>query len=422
MFSADYRAAVAAEAAGNVDVAAQRYALAGELDGAVRMHIARAARAATRQAEISALRDAVHWAGDEPALRAQATRALGRALVESARLEGIATERDRARVREAAELLIAGGDYRSAGEALEIIDDLPAAAQAYSAGGLIDKLEATLAKDSADTQRRSDEADAFKNYEVAMRVGRRDDARVQLARALAHTDNGGDYRRLIDQLDAAVLTGGRVELARRGKPALIVCAARTIVLGRDVLCDVPLRAGCVSRHHAEIDHPGSAGMAGNLLQAGGERAHGTSAAADHPPPTAADGGNAAFWLRDLGSRNGTTLAGLPLVGKVPLNGAGRFGLGEDCFVDYEVGDGIVLLTVATGVDRGLCVVIGEGNRPLGLSRAGLGLDVLFQNGRPLLGRGATKQVMFNGEALGDLRVQLIRGDTVIADGDEIRVA
>ena len=47
MFSADYRAAVAAEAAGNVDLAAERYALAGEHEGAVRMHLARAARAGT---------------------------------------------------------------------------------------------------------------------------------------------------------------------------------------------------------------------------------------------------------------------------------------------------------------------------------------------------------------------------------------
>ncbi len=161
VFSADYRAAVAAEAAGNVDLAAERYALAGEADGAVRMHIARAARASTRQAEIAALRDAIRWAGDEPALRSMAAKALGRALWESVRVEGVATERDRAKVREAADLLVAGGDHQTAGEALELIGDLPAAAQAYSAGGYVDKMEATLAKDDAVTERARDEADAF---------------------------------------------------------------------------------------------------------------------------------------------------------------------------------------------------------------------------------------------------------------------
>src|SRR4051812_50086324 len=71
MFSADYRAAVAAEAAGDVELAAERYALAGEYAGAVRMHLARAARSPTRNGELGALRDALRWAGDDPALRRQ---------------------------------------------------------------------------------------------------------------------------------------------------------------------------------------------------------------------------------------------------------------------------------------------------------------------------------------------------------------
>src|SRR6187401_2196427 len=88
MFSADYRAAVAAEAAGNVDLAAERYALAGEHEGAVRMHLARAARAGTRQAEIAALRDALRWAGDIAELEKRAAKALGRALWENIKAEG----------------------------------------------------------------------------------------------------------------------------------------------------------------------------------------------------------------------------------------------------------------------------------------------------------------------------------------------
>src|SRR6476659_9610816 len=111
MFSADYRAAVAAEAAGNVDLAAERYALAGEHEGAVRMHLARAARAGTRQAEIAALRDALRWAGDDPQLVKQASKALGGGLWESGRVEGSATERDRTKVREAADFLVAGEDH-----------------------------------------------------------------------------------------------------------------------------------------------------------------------------------------------------------------------------------------------------------------------------------------------------------------------
>ncbi len=279
VFSSDYRAAVAAEAAGNVDLAAERYALAGEHEGAVRMHLARAARAPNRHAEIAALRDALRWAGEDPALRKQASKALGRALWENIRAEGIATERDRQKVREAADMLVAGEDHATAGEALEAIGDQQAAALAYSAGGLVERMEQALTKDDAKYMRQREETDAFAGYQTHMRVGRRDDARAELARAIASADQVGEYRRLLDQLDTALLTGGRVELKRRGKPTVVAVAADKIVLGRDQLCDLALRAGGVSRQHAEIDRVG-------------------------------DG----FHLRDLDSRNGTSVAGLPLVG------------------------------------------------------------------------------------------------------------
>ena len=387
VFSADYRAAVAAEAAGNVDLAAERYALAGEHEGAVRMHLARAARAATRQAEIAALRDALRWAGEDPQLRKQAAKALGRALWENIKAEGIATERDRAKVREAADMLVAGEDHSTAGEALEAIGDHQAAALAYSAGGLVDKMEQALSKEDQLYLRAREETDGFAAYQTAMRIGRRDDARTELARAIGAAEQAGDYRRLLDQLDTALLTAGRVELKRRGKPAVIACAAQKIVLGRDPLCDLTLRAGGVSRQHAEIERL--------------------------PDGT--------FHLRDLDSRNGTSVAGLPLVGKVPLAGSGRFGLGDECALDFETAGSILTLRVTNGVDRGATLIAGGDGDKLVLEPLGICLDVLFQKGRPLLGRGTCKDVKFNDEPLGDLRVQLIRGDRIVADGDEIDV-
>ncbi|MBV8762706.1 MAG: FHA domain-containing protein [Deltaproteobacteria bacterium] len=387
VFSSDYRAAVAAEAAGNVDLAAERYALAGEHEGAVRMHLARAARAPTRQAEIAALRDALRWAGEDRELEKRAAKALGRALWENAKAEGIATERDRTKIREAAELLIRGEDHATAGEALESIGDLQAASAAYSAGGLVEKMEAALTKEDERESKQREESDAFAGYETHMRVGRRDDARADLSRAIASAgDKAGEYRRLLDQLDTALLTAGKVELRRRGKPAIVACAADKIVLGRDALCDLALRAGGVSRQHAEIDRVG-----------------------DH------------YELRDLDSRNGTSLAGLPLVGKVPLVGEGRFGLGDELSLEFDARDGQLILRVATGLDRGVALLAGADGARLDLTPLGVALDIVFQKGRPLLGRGACREVTFNGEPLGELRVQLVRGDRVVADGDEIDV-
>ncbi|HTM19458.1 MAG TPA: hypothetical protein VL172_03090, partial [Kofleriaceae bacterium] len=95
LFSADYRAAVAAEAAGDLELAAERYALAGYHDAAARMHMARAERAASHAEKVTALRDALHWASEDGDLRRPAARTLGEALLARARAEGVATERDR---------------------------------------------------------------------------------------------------------------------------------------------------------------------------------------------------------------------------------------------------------------------------------------------------------------------------------------
>ncbi len=386
VFSSDYRAAVSAEAAGNVDLAAERYALAGEFASAVRMHLARAARAATRQAEIGALRDAMRWAGDDPDLRRQAAAALGRVLYDAAKAEGIATERDRVKVREAADLLVIGEDHGGAGEALEAIGDHLAAANAYSAGGLVERMEAALAKDDDALHRAREEKDAFASYETHMRVGRRDDARADIARASQNAAAAAEYRRILDQLDTALLTAGKVELKRRGKPLIVACAAEKLVLGRDQLCDLTLRAGGVSRQHAEIDRQ--------------------------------DG---SFLLRDLDSRNGTSVGGLPLAGRVPLAGVGKFGLGDECSIDFETVGSALILRVAGGLDRGVALIAGDDGTKLDLAPLGLPLDLIFQRGRPLLGKGSARQVSFNDEPLGDVRVQLIRGDRVIADGDEIDI-
>jgi tetratricopeptide (TPR) repeat protein len=386
MFSTDYRAAVAAEAAGDVELAAERYALAGDYEGAVRMHLARAARAPTRLGELGALRDAMRWAGDDPALRRQAAAALGKALWEAVRAEGIATERDRARVREAAALLVIGDLHALAGQALETIHDHVAAANAYSDGGLVEQLEAALAKDDAAQHAVREEADAFAGYQTAMRIGRRDEARDELVRAIGVASSAAEYRRLLDQLDTAMLTAGKVELKRRGKPRIVACAATRIVLGRDPLCDLTLRAGGVSRQHAEIERAG-------------------------------DG----FMLRDLDSRNGTSLAGLPLAGRVPLVVAGQLGLGDECTIDFEIQGGVLVLRVRGGLDRGVTLIAGAPDQRFELTALDLALELSFGRGRPQLGRGACKSVTFNDEPLGDVRIQLIRGDRIVADGDEIDV-
>jgi hypothetical protein len=126
-------------------------------------------------------------------------------------------------------------------------------------------------------------------------------------------------------------------------------------------------------------------------------------------------------LRDLDSRYGTSVAGLPLAGRVPLVGSGRFGLGDECNLDFEMENDVLIVKVANGLDRGVALIAGNEGAKLSLAPLGLGLDLIYQRGRPLLGRGTCREVSFNNEPLGDVRVQLIRGDRIVADGDEIEV-
>jgi tetratricopeptide (TPR) repeat protein len=404
LFSADYRAAVSAEAAGQLEQAAEHYVLAGEPTEAARVHLARAERADTRGAEIDALRDALHWAG-ETALRARIQRALGRVLLQRARDEGVATARDQQRVREAAELLMAGGDHATAGEALESIDDAQGAARAYTHGGLVERMEALLLRDEAQLDRERTVRDAFANYEMHLRMGDRDAARADLEQCIAAAERTAEHRRLLDELDSHLITGGRLVLHRRQAPALTCVAMERIELGRDPLCALPLRAAGVSRRHAAL-----------LVAGAGETPR--------------------FHLQDLGSRNGTLLAGLPVQGVVPLAGAGSFELGEHCQIAFEVHGqpAHLLLRVTRGLDQGQVLLAAGAGEPIDLGHlddhdrtddraAGLPVRLTFRKGRPFLARSASaRRLSLNGEVVAHGEIQLIHGDALVIDDVEVEVA
>ena len=106
---------------------------------------------------------------------------------------------------------------------------------------------------------------------------------------------------------------------------------------------------------------------------------------------------------------------------MPLVASGQFGLGDECAIDFEVAGGVLLLRVRGGLDRGVALIAGTEGQRLELAPLGLPLDLVFQRGRPLLGRGSGRAVTFNDEPLGDVRVQVIRQDRLLADGEEIDI-
>jgi tetratricopeptide (TPR) repeat protein len=389
LFSADYRAAVAAEAGGDLELAAERYALAGQGEAAARVHLARAERAETRASEIDALRDALHWA-PEGEWRRRVCRALGRALLSRARAEGVATERDRERVREAAGHLLTAGEHREAGEALESIGDDAGAVAAYRAGGLVDRLESALWREERRTRAERDLRESFADYELAMRGGARDAAAEHLRRCVEVAESRGEYRRLLDELESRLVTGGRVVLELRKGEQITLFSGTRLLLGRDPLCDLVLRSGGVSRRHSEI----------GIEEAGGE---------------------VAYLLRDAGSRNGTRVGGMPVTGAVPLAGTGSFALGDDCEVGFRVEGGRLELRIDRGLDQGTVLYAAPEGQPIPLAGAGIAIAVQFQRGRPIA-LHPRQPIQLNGERLAHGDVQLVHGDVLSVDGTEIRVA
>ncbi len=390
-FSADYRAAVSAEAAGDMDLAAQRYALAGDHEAAARMHLVRAQRTDGHADEIEALRDAVHWAPDDGEVWRPARAALGRALLARARAEGIATERDRRRVAEAARLLGQAGEWQEAGEAWELIGDDGEAANAYSQGGLVERLELALARDAKRTGGERALREAYADYQLNLRSGDRDAARDQLVRCVEVADNKSEYRRLLDDLESRLITGGCLTLAPRGRPAVVVCARPQLVMGRDPLCELVLRSPDVSRQHARIDR----------------------AAGEH-----------LFELRDLDSKNGTLIGGLPISGGVPLVDRGSFALGEVYQFDFRVTaePPTLRVEVTKGMDSGLIALLAQDGAPIALAEVELGGVIRFERGRPLLVSGTGESgLQLNGEPLPQGRSQLIRGDVLTLAGVDIEV-
>ncbi|MCS6911734.1 MAG: FHA domain-containing protein [Myxococcota bacterium] len=387
MISSRYRQALSAEAAGDYLQAARAYALCGQRHKVAEMHLLEAERLGAApeavQDRIQALRTAAHWADD----RSEAGRALlgriGRAYLGLLR-RGFLQGRDRRLHEEAADLLRRAGDPAGAAEVFELAGDLQRAAECYEEAGDVDRVEALLAREERLRQAAHDEQEHFERHRILMLLGRRDEALLALRACIGAAQDPTEPRRLLEELEARLLRAGRVRL-RRGQETPWLCAGRfPLLLGRDEGADLVLRDPGVSRLHASI--------------AMGPTLPGTM-------PT--------FTVRDLGSRNGTTLAGLPLAGELPLHGEGEIGIGGHCTVRFRAGGARLELEVIHGLGRGQRLLASPAPIPLAE-----GVELRFCDGRPWL--CAAAPVVLNGQR-GPAQVQLIIGDLVEVAGEQFVV-
>jgi tetratricopeptide (TPR) repeat protein len=374
VFSADYRRALAAEAAGEYGEAARAYALAGERYKVAEMHLLSAERAGGPDARLAELRSGVRWAdgvGDEDrAVR----RRIARAMLTLVRQSGVISETDRAVLREAAQLFTGADDPAGAGECHELAGDELQAAESYQRAGEVERLEAVLSREEGRRRTERQLRDAFEEYLLHFAAGERDQA-LDALRSCLEIAPGGEYARLVESLEGKRLAASRITL-RSASERITYVGAFPLGLGREPSCEVVLRDGGISRRHAEI------------LEAGGR-----------------------FRLRDCASKNGTFLAGCLVDGELPLEREGELALGEHCSFRFRVDGAALRLEVARGLDRGLTVM--ASSAPMGV--AGGAAELRFEGGRPILAATGGRALDVNGTRAG-AKVQLIRGDVVMLAG------
>lgn len=396
MFSADFRRAVAAEAAGDYAEAARAYALAGERVKVAEMHLLRAERAPSPAAKLHELRAAVRWAELDTPEGRNARRRIARALFNWARASAVVGDPEKQVVRDAAQLFVDIGEFAAAGECLEFVGDEFAAADAYQKGGDVERLENVLVREEHRRKRDTRVRDAFEEYKLALAAGERDRAleAIRLC-AEAPVPTGKDaaeqmrerasYQRLREELEGKLIADGTVSI-RAGAVGHTrerrYVGSFPLVMGRDAACQLALRDAGISRQHAQV--------------------------------VAHDDGT--FALADRDSKNGTTLAGVRIAGELPLVGEGDIGLGELCVIRFAQSGDTLTLEVTRGLDRGLRVIAGRG----ALDVEGVG-ELLFIDGRPRLSPLGGRLLYLNGVHAG-AGVQLVRGDVIELGEQRLEVA
>ena len=366
-----YRDALKAEAEGRYIEAARAYAVVGESLKVAEMHIL---EAECQGAPASALRElhvASHFvdeAADSQEGRALLLR-LGQIYLRILK-KSVLTPAEHDVCAYAAQLLLRAGDARAAAEAYELAGDLSQAAQAYEQAGEIEKVEQLHDALAQNRRERSDEQSLWQRFELSLELGNRADALScidQLCRtardpSLAHQRRAALRERLLAPFHV------RLRLRQSGRESESIFIGRLpLVLGRDggaggtalqTAASLPFADPGLSRSHAQIESTREATATTPASELG------------------ASGRGLGFVLRDLGSKNGTSLAGLTLASAtaVPLRGQGEIGLGQKVRLHYEVkvDAACLLLRVTRGLSRGLQVVVSE--RPFALQLASLDGD------------------------------------------------
>lgn len=379
IFDGAYRRARRAEGRGDYRAAAALYAEADLPDEAASALLVHAARQTDLDAKLSALRDALRWLEPGGGRWREVQTQIGMALLEQGqRRAGSLTREEREQLEEAAERLEAAERFSEAATAFELLERPDDMARCLQHAGDVDRLEALLQESTAEARKQRQLRSLVNEYEMALKVGARIEALRALENAVDLAPEDTAIADLLRRLEARMLRGTRLRLRVGGHEVAFVGTGE-VTLGREA--DLSVRGTGVSRRHA-------------ALRLDGEQ----------------------VFVRDLESRNGTLLRGIPIAGELALDGATEIGLGDDVSVRVDRGEGGLVLEVLEGLDRGLRAHVGPGR----LRAEGLRGVIHFEGGHPTFDPDPGVPTLLARQKVA-AAIVLLASDRLEIDGVEVEV-
>jgi tetratricopeptide (TPR) repeat protein len=375
LFDPRARRALDAEAAGDLRKAATLWVDMGHTEKAAELLTRAGERAGALEEKVQAWVEALRLVDEEKVdVRRDLEVRIGLAVLADARERGAVSADRRRHLADAAERLERVGRWTDAADAWEILGRAEDLARCLEKAGEIERLEQVLEKSHAAEQRAARLRRLIGEHELALRVGARELARRALREAAQLAPEDAVIADMLRRLEEKWPRGRRLRLAVDGARVGLV-GTLPAVLGR-AEADVPLRGLSVSRRHCEVDVRGETVV-----------------------------------VRDLGSRNGTRVAGLPLAGEIALSGPTEIGLGDDVAVRVSPTARGIAIEVVRGVDVGARFLVGTSE----LRVPGVAATFSFEGDRAVMTPDPGAEVSLGPQSVA-APMDLLHGDTLTIDG------
>lgn len=380
LFDSRARQALEAEAEGELQKAAYLWVEMGQAEKAAELMVQLGERSSALDEKVRAWSDALRFLpeGEREARRDLEGR-IGVAVLAAARAEGANSAESKRRLADAAARLERAERWVEAADCFELLGRSDDLARCLERAGEIERLERVLSAGAEKEQKARRLRRLITEQEMAARVGARHEARKALREALALAPADPSIAALLRRLEEKWPRRRRLRLEVGGSRVGIVGSLPAVIGRADA--DLSVRGASVSRRHAEIDRKGSA-----------------------------------LVVRDLGSRNGTLVAGVPIAGEIALHGALEVGLGDDVSIRVIPAQAGVVVEVLRGLDRGETIVVGV----RGLRVPGVAASVEFVDDRAVMTPDPGIVAVLGTQTVA-AAIDLLIGDVITIGGTRIEV-